>query len=142
MTTLANNTPAEDSPLLVLEAFEHVHHAQTQVYEQMGRTIDKHVKDTEPGMLVHALTKVSENNQETLYRWLEVFDGEKALEAHISNPGVISHIETMNNGILSGPTDIVIYADWSDAVKARWQETFAGANLTFAATITGFYIAR
>lgn len=142
MTTLATNSVTEKSTLLVLEAFEHVHNDQTQAYELMGKSIDELVKNTEPGMLVHALTKVSENEDETLYRWLEVFDGEKALETHINNPHVISHIEAMNKGVLSGTTDIVIYADWSEAVQAQWRETFAGANLTFAAMITGFFVAR
>lgn len=142
MTILATNTPTEKSTLLALEAFEHVHNDQTQAYELMGKSIDELVKDTEPGMLVHTLTKISENDNETLYRWLEVFDGEKALEAHLNNPHVISHIEAMNNGVLSGPTDIVIYADWSEAVKEHWRKTLAGANLTFAAMITGFFVTR
>jgi len=135
------NEPAKD-PLFVLEAFEHVHNGQIETYEQMGKLIDDQVRDTEPGMLVHALTKVSVNADETIYRWLEIFDGANALEAHLSNPAVTSHIEKMNNGVLSGPTDIVIYADWSEDQKEHWRGILAGANLTFAPMITGFFVAR
>lgn len=136
------NARTDKSALLVLEAFEHVHPDKTQSYERMGKSIDEQVKNTELGMLVHALTKVSENESESLYRWLEVFDSEQALKAHISNPHVISHIKAMNDGVLSATTDIVIYADWSETVQQQWRETFAGANLRFAAMITGFFLSR
>lgn len=128
--------------ILALEAFEYVKRDQTDTYEAMAEEIDRKVQESEPGMLVHALTKISEDETETIYRWLEVFENAEALKAHIENPAVVAHIAKMNDGVLSGPTEIVLYTDWNETQKAHWREVFAGTKLVFAPTLSGFYVKR
>ncbi|MCG8491093.1 MAG: antibiotic biosynthesis monooxygenase [Sneathiellales bacterium] len=137
-----NQPPATSSAILALEAFEHVHTERTAEYEVMGQDIDDRVRETEPGMLVHALTKISSSETETTYRWLEVFENPKALQAHLDNPHVQNHIAKLGNGILSSPTEIVIYADWDDQQKAYWTELFGADNLEFAPLKSGFFLKR
>jgi len=128
--------------ILAMEAFEHVHNDRVAEYLAMGNLIDDQVRESEPGMLVHALTTASENGKETVFRWLEVFENAAALDAHLSNPYVVAHIEKLNSGVLSGPTDLVIYADWDDALRSAWASKLSGANLSFAPMHTGFFLKR
>ncbi len=44
-----------------LEAFEHVYKNRVEEYERMGTAVDKKIEETEPGMLIHAQSKVSED---------------------------------------------------------------------------------
>ena len=136
------DTETTASNILALEAFEYVKRDQTEIYEAMAEEIDRKVQESEPGMLVHALTKISEDERETIYRWLEVFENPAALKAHIENPAVVAHIAKLNDGVLSGPTEIVLYTDWDEAHKAHWRDVFAGAKLVFAPTLSGFYLKR
>ncbi|MEO1250389.1 MAG: antibiotic biosynthesis monooxygenase [Pseudomonadota bacterium] len=128
--------------ILALEAFEHVHNGRVAEYLEMGNLIDDQVRETEPGMLVHALTTSSESGSETVFRWLEVFENAAALDAHLSNPHVVAHIAKLNDGILSAPTDLVIYGDWNDSLKNDWANKLSGANLSFAPMHTGFFLKR
>lgn len=133
--------PKSATRMFALEAFEHVKKDMIGEYERMALKIDQQVKETEPGMLVHALTKVSENDREAVYRWLEIFETPEALQAHLDNPPVKAHIDKLNSGILSGPSDIIIYADWDKDQKDYWRKTF-GDILTFAPMITGYFLKR
>ena len=142
MAGLAAAGPPKSAPqMFALEAFEHVKKDMIGEYERMGLKIDREVKETEPGMLVHALTKVSENDKEAVYRWLEIFETPEALQAHLDNPPVKAHIKKLNSGVLSGPSDIIIYADWDKAQKDYWRQTF-GDILTYAPMKTGFFVKR
>lgn len=134
--------PKSESKMFALEAFEHVNIDQIPVYEKMGLLIDKQVNETEPGMLVHALTKVSQDENEAVYRWLEVFESPEALQAHLDNPLVKVHIEKLTSGVLSGKSDIVIYASWDDKQIAYWTDVFSGTNFTYAPLETGFFVSR
>lgn len=141
MAKPADTTP-NDNKIVVLEAFEHVYNEQESRYLELAQIIDDQVRETEPGMLVHALTKSIENNVETVFRWLEVFENSNALEAHINNVYVAAHIEKLNNGILSSTTELVIYAQWDEAMKTYWKEKLSGARLSFAPMDTGFFLER
>ncbi len=139
---LAAAAPPKSVPqMFALEAYEHVNKDMIAEYEKMGLKIDREVKETEPGMLVHALTKVSENDKRAVYRWLEIFETPEALQAHLDNPPVQAHIKKLNSGILSGPSHIIIYADWDKAQKDYWRKTF-GDILTYAPMKTGFFLKR
>jgi len=139
---LAAAAPPKSAPqMFALEAYEHVNKDKIAEYEKMGLKIDREVKETEPGMLVHALTKVSENDKRAVYRWLEIFETPEALQAHLDNPPVQAHIKKLNSGILSGPSHIIIYADWDKAQKDYWRKTF-GDILTYAPMKTGFLLKR
>ncbi len=143
MTEQTNsNSENQQTTILVLEAFERVHKARMADYERMGSVIDDQVKDTEPGMLVHALTKISESDEEALYRWLEVFDSEQAFEKHLSNPHVIKHVGAMNEGVLCGETELVIYSDWTEDRKNEWRAKISGVKLTFAPMLTSYFLKR
>ncbi|WP_099826485.1 putative quinol monooxygenase [Oceaniglobus indicus] len=127
--------------LVVLEAFEHVHPDRCAEYEAAGVEIDRKCKETEPKMLVHALTRVAETPQAVTYRWLEIFDGAEAVENHFANPVVKDHIAKLNDGLLVAPTDIVLYTGWSDAEKDHWNQRLGG-NIAFAPVRAGFYLTR
>ena len=93
--------------LFFLEAFEKVYKSKVIEYEKMSNIIDQKVRDTEPGMLLHAQTKISENELEVTYRWMEVFENYEAFEAHLKNPFVEKHIKIFTeNKILSGPVEV------------------------------------
>jgi quinol monooxygenase YgiN len=141
MTNSTNPVPS-DNKIVAVEAFEHVHNEQASRYLELAQTIDDQVRETEPGMLVHALTKSATNGSETIFRWLEVFENSSALEAHINNPHVVAHIEKLNNGVLSNATELVIYAHWDEAMKTYWLKRLSGAELSFAPMETGFFLER
>lgn len=124
--------------MIVLEAFEHVRPERCADYEAAGKKIDDAVKISEPGMLVHALTRISEAEDRVTYRWLEVFDGLPALEAHFANPEVKTHVAWLNDGVLLSPVEIVLYTGWSDAEKAAINDRLGGA-LQFAEVRAGYY---
>lgn len=134
------DTPNATS-IVVLEAFEHVHPDRCDEYEAAGVEIDNKVKETEPGMLVHALTRVSESPNAVVYRWLEIFDSAQSLAAHFANPVVKAHIKKVSDGILVAPTDLVLYTGWSEAEKNMWNARLGG-SLTFAPVRAGYYLTR
>ena len=106
--------------LFFLEAFEKVYKSKVIEYEKMSNITDQKVRDTEPGMLLHAQTKISENELEVTYRWMEVFENYEAFEAHLKNPFVEKHIKRFTeNKILSGPVEVKIHCDWSEEKKKR-----------------------
>lgn len=128
--------------ILVMEAFEHVHPDRCADYEAAGVVIDDKVKDSEPGMLVHALTRVKETADAVTYRWLEIFEDSDAFAAHFDNPAVQEHVAKLNEGTLVAPTELVLYTAWSDDEKAQWRQKLSGAKLTFAPVLAGFYLTR
>ena len=140
--TASAGPPISEARLFALEAFEHVDKNKIEEYEKLGKLVDNQVEESEPGMLVHALTKVSETEAEVVYRWLEVFESPEALQTHLDNPLVREHIKKMEGGILCGPSKIVIYADWDDDQKDYWRKIYAGINLVFAPLVTGFFVKR
>ncbi len=132
----------QSTQILALEAFEHVKPEMCAEYEAAGVTIDNRVKETEPGMLVHALTKVTETSDEAVYRWLEVFDSPAALEAHFNSPHVQAHVAMLNDTMLTEPTEIVLYTGWSGDEKAAWLDAHPGANVRFAPILASFFLDR
>lgn len=124
--------------IIALEAFEHVHPDRVADYEAASQAIDDKVKETEPGMLIHALTVHARAADRVTYRWLEVFSDLAALEAHFASPHVKDHVARMNDGILLSPVEIVLSVDWSEAEKAEINQRLGGA-LQFADVKSGFY---
>ena len=111
--------------LFFLEAYEKVYKSKVVEYEMMSKFVDDKVKDIEHGMLIHAQTKISENDHEVIYRWMEVFENFEAFEAHLKNPFVEKHIKKFTeNEILSGPVDVRIYCDWSEDEKTKIMDEF------------------
>lgn len=124
--------------IIALEAFEHVHPDRVADYEAASQAIDDKVKETEPGMLIHALTVHARAEDRVTYRWLEVFTDLAALEAHVASPHVKAHGAHLNDGILLSPVEIVLYVDWTEAEKAEINQRLGGA-LQFAEVRSGFY---
>ena len=125
--------------LFFLEAFEKVYKSKVIEYEKMSNITDQKVRDTEPGMLLHAQTKISENELEVTYRWMEVFENYEAFEAHLKNPFVEKHIKLFTeNKILSGPVEVKIHCDWSEGEK---REIFKipGIELSFIPLVNGYF---
>ncbi len=140
--TQQQTTVPSDNKIMALEAFEHVPNENVARYLELAQIIDDLVRDKEPGMLVHALTQTSQNETETVFRWLEVFENSDALEAHLGSDHVARHIEQLSKGILTGQIDLVIYADWDEATRAYWQNRFSTVNFSYAAVESGFYRQR
>ena len=125
--------------LFFLEAYEKVYKSKVIEYEKMSNITDQKVRDTEPGMLLHAQTKISENEPEVTYRWMEVFENYEAFEAHLKNPFVEKHIKRFTeNKILSGPVEVKIHCDWSEEEK---REIFKipGIELSFIPLVNGYF---
>ena len=122
-----------------LEAYERVRKSKVDEYERMSHITDAKVEDTEPSMLVHAQTKVSENEGEAVYRWVEVFKDYDAFETHLNNPFVQEHIKRFtDNDILFAPVDVRIYCDWTEEQKAACLR-IPGIRLTFVPLVNGYF---
>jgi hypothetical protein len=125
--------------LFFLEAFEHVHKAKAEEYEQMGTRVDNTVKETEPGMLIHVQTKVSENEHEVVYRWVEVYGKFEDFQFHLENPAVKEHMQKLTEkDILRTPLEIIIYSDWTEEQKEQWKH-IPGVKLTFSPLVNGYF---
>ena len=124
--------------LFFLEAFEHVHKSKAEAYERMGAAIDDKVKETEPGMLIHTHTKISEDDEKVVYRWLEVFQNYEDMQVHLENPHVQAHIEKLNDGILCAPLEIILYCDWTEEQKEPLRQ-LTGIRLSFAPLVNGYF---
>lgn len=121
-----------------LEAFEYVNNGKATEYERRGDEVDKRVEELEPGMLIHAHTKIAEGDDVTVYRWLEVFSKYEDLQTHMDNPHVQAHIEWLNSGILTKPVQIVIYCDWTEEQKAPIRQ-LEGVDISFASLVNGYF---
>lgn len=121
-----------------LEAYERVHKNRVEEYERMGTAVDKIVEQTEPGMLIHTQTKVSENDHEVVYRWLEVYEKYEDFRFHIENESVHSHMQKISDGILTGPIEVVIYGDWNEEQKESCRQ-IPGISLSFAPMVNGYF---
>ena len=125
--------------LFFLEAYEKVYKSKVIEYEKMSNFVDDKVKDIEYGMLIHAQTKISENDHEVIYRWMEVFENFEAFETHLKNPFVEKHIKKFTeNEILSGPVDVRIYCDWSEEEKTKISK-IPGLELSFIPLVNGYF---
>jgi len=125
--------------LFFLEAYEKVYKSKVIEYEKMSNITDQKVKDTEPGMLLHAQTKISENENEVTYRWMEVFDNYEAFEAHLRNPFVEKHLKKFTeNKILSSPLEVKIYCDWSEEKKTEILK-IPGVEISFIPLVNGYF---
>ena len=125
--------------LFFLEAYEKVYKSKVIEYEKMSNITDQKVRDTEPGMLLHAQTKISENETEVTYRWMEVFENYEAFEAHLKNPFVEKHLKRFTeNKILSGPVEVKIHCDWSEE-KKREILKIPGVKIGFIPLVNGYF---
>ena len=124
--------------LFFLEAYEHVRNDRAAEYERRGDEVDKRVEELEPGMLIHAHTKISEDENVTVYRWLEVFGKYEDIQVHMDNPHVQAHIGWLNSGALTKPVQIVIYCDWTEEQKAAVLQ-LGGVDISFAPLINGYF---
>jgi quinol monooxygenase YgiN len=124
--------------LFFLEAFERIHKERVEEYELLSREIDRKVKETEPGNLIHIQTKVSEDDREAVYRWLEVFASQEALQAHLDNENVQAHVAKLNGGFLSAPLEVIIHCDWTEEEKEHWRKAI-GISITFAPLVNGYF---
>ena len=124
--------------LFFLEVFEHVHKNKVKEYESLGTFIDKKVEETEPGMLIHVQTKVSENEHEVVYRWLEAYQKFEDLQVHQKSKYVQAHMQKIGDGILSAPLEVIVYCDWTEEQKEPFRQ-ISGISLTFAPIVNGYF---
>jgi quinol monooxygenase YgiN len=124
--------------LFFLEAFERIHKERVEEYELLSREIDRKVKETEPGNLIHVQTKVSEDDRGAVYRWLEVFASQDALQEHLDNEHVQAHVTKLNDGFLSAPLEVIIHCDWTEEEKEHWRKAI-GIPITFAPLVNGYF---
>lgn len=126
--------------MFVLTATEHVNKDKAQLYETMGIAIDKKIEEVEPGMLVHGFEKVSEDDKEVVYRWLEVFRDYEDFETHINSVHVKEHHEKLNEeNAFAAPIDVAIYSDWTEEQKAPWRRDIPGITITFVPLLGAYF---
>ena len=126
--------------MFLLEAYEHVHKDKAGQYEAMCTDVDNKIKETEPGILVHTLERVSEDDTKVVYRWLEVFRNYEDLQFHLDNPCGIEHHEKIeDDNVMCAPIDVRIYADWTEEQKAPLRDASGSLSITFAPLVTGFF---
>ena len=125
--------------LFFLEAIENVYKSKVKEYEIMSKFTDDKVREIEPGMLLHAQTKIAETENEVVYRWMEVFENYEAFEKHLKNPYVDEHIKKFSeNRILSKPVQVKIHCDWTEKQKEDVLK-IPGIELTFVPIINGYF---
>lgn len=124
--------------LFFLEAYEHVYKDKAAEYERLSKKTDRKVMETEPGNLIHVQTKVSEDDREVVYRWLEVFASYEDLQAHLDNEHVQAHVQKLNDGYLCAPIEVTIYCNWTEEQKKPWRR-IEGISLTFAPLVNGYF---
>lgn len=132
-------SPHQTSGIVVLEAYEYVHLRRQADYEAAGVLIDAICAETEPGMLVHALSQVGTTQDVVTYRWLEVFQGLPQLRAHLNSPHVAKHVAALQEGTLAAPTDLVIYGDLTPEERSALSAELGPEHVTFSATVTSFF---
>lgn len=121
----------------VLEAFEYVHPDHASEYERRSAGVQAQVKEIEPDMLVHLQMRVAETADEVTYRWMEVFRRYEGLEAHLLGAHVKEHHAYLSGGVLTRPSDVKIYADWTEARKDEWRARIPG--IEFVPAVNAFY---
>jgi len=105
--------------LFLLVGYEHVHKDKARQYEAICSDIDKKMQETEPGVLLHAKERVSEEDSKVVYRWLEVFRDYEDFQFHLNNPALVELGERMQQeDVKCAPIDVIAYADWTDEQKA------------------------
>ncbi len=124
--------------LFYLEAIEHIHKDKVAEYERLSAETDSMVRETEPGMLIHVQTRISENDDEVVYRWLEVYENYEDLQVHLDNEHVQAHVQKLDDGYLCAPIEVIIYCDWSEEQKEPWRQ-IPGISLSFAPLINGYF---
>ena len=124
--------------LFFFEVYEHVHKDKAKEYESLGAEADKLIKETEPGMLIHVQTKVSENDHEVVYRWLEVYEEYEDLQFHVANESVQALAKKLGR-FLCAPLEVIVHCDWTEEQKEPWRRPMPGASLTFAPLVNGYF---
>jgi len=127
--------------LFVVEASCCVYKNRAKEYEQACREADKKQEKAEPGLLVHVHTKVSENDEEVTYKWVEVYESYEDFQRHLESDISQTHLQKINNGILSSSPEVIIYCDWTDEQKAHWHQKY-GINFTYPPMNAGFFRQR
>lgn len=123
--------------LFLIEVIESVYKEKTEEYEKLCAVVDQKIKEVEPGMLIHIQTKISENNHESVYKWIEVLASAEDLQTHIDNECVQSHMKKLENGILSAPPRITVYCDWPEEQKHSFS-SHEEIDIDFAPLVNGY----
>jgi quinol monooxygenase YgiN len=124
--------------LFFLEAYVHVHPDKVAEYEALSKTLNQNIEKTEPGMLIHVQTKVSENEHEVIYKWSEVFRSYDDLPAHLQNKHAQEHMQKLGEGIVTSPIEILVFCDWTEEQKEPWRE-IPGLTVKYASLINGYF---
>lgn len=124
--------------LFFLEAFAHVHPDKVNEYESLSKSLNQNIERSEPGMLIHVQTKVSENQHEVIYRWFEVFNAYDDLQAHLQNEHAQEHMQKLGDGIVTSPIEIIVYCDWTEEQKEPWRQ-LPGLTVDYAPLVNGYF---
>jgi quinol monooxygenase YgiN len=124
--------------MFLLGATVHVHPGKVAEYETLSKTLTQNIEKTEPGMLIHAQTKVSENENEVVYKWSEVYRSYEDLPAHLQNKHAQEHMQKLGEGIVTAPIEILVFCDWTDEQKEPWRE-LPGLTVNYAPLVNGYF---
>lgn len=124
--------------LFFLEAYVHVNPDKVAEYESLSKALNQGIKESEPGMLLHVQSKVSENEQEVTYKWSEVYQSYEDLPAHLQSKHAQEHMKKLAEGIVTRPVDILAFCDWTEEQKAPWRE-IPGLNVEYVPLVNGYF---
>jgi quinol monooxygenase YgiN len=124
--------------LFFLEAFVHVYPNKVNEYESLSKSLNQNIERSEPGMLIHVQTRVSENQHEVIYRWFEVFNAYDDLQAHLQNEHAQEHMQKLGDGIVTSPIEIIVYCDWTEEQKEPWRQ-LPGLTVDYAPLVNGYF---
>ena len=124
--------------LFFLEAYVHVRPEKVTEYEALSKTLNQNIERTEPGMLIHAQTKVSENEHEVVYKWSEVYKSYDDLPAHLQNKHAQEYMQKLGEGIVTSPIEILVSCDWTEEQKEPWRE-LPGLTVEYAPLTNAYF---
>jgi hypothetical protein len=94
--------------------------------------------NTQAGNLIHVHTRISEDDEKIVYRWIEVFTTYEDLQVHLDNEPVQAHVQKLVDGYLCAPIEVIVYCDWTEEQKELLRQ-IPGISLTFAPLINGYF---
>ena len=104
---------AADTPF-VLTATMKAKEGGVEKFLEWSKAVDKAVEDVETGMLMHTLNATDDP---LTFTWVEVYQNDAALHAHLGNPAVGEALAQAPE-LIDGPMTIELYGEIAPETKA------------------------
>jgi quinol monooxygenase YgiN len=124
--------------LFFLEAYVHVHPDKETEFKSLSKTVNQNIKKTEPGMLMHVQSKVSEDEHEVVYKWSSIYRSYDDLPVHLENKHTQEYMQKLAEGIVTSPMEIRVFCDWTEEQKEHWRE-LPGLTVNYIPLVNGYF---